>query len=84
MKLDQIEQIEEKELERRIRYRVTLTTRAFQKGQGRHPVGGDESVGGARSDAPQDGLKRPKPSFLSRPSQIGTLPAIRQPILHPT
>jgi hypothetical protein len=41
-------------------------------------------VGGARSDAPQDGLKRPKPSFLSRPSQIGTLPAIRQPILHPT
>lgn len=28
MKLDQIEQIEEKELERRIRYRVTLTTQA--------------------------------------------------------
>jgi hypothetical protein len=110
MKLDQIEQIEEKELERRIRYRVTLTTSAgsdgvlanerkrqlakgcrddrsaaLQKGQGRHTVSRDESMGGKGSNASQDRLKHPNPlseSITQNAHIAGDTSAHRSPHLN--
>ena len=84
MKLDQIEQVEEKELERRIRYRVTLTTSA-----GNATVFWQMNVNGSsprdavmtaqqlfrkgRGDILSRRFRASDNPFLSRPSQTGTV-----------